>query len=159
MSPADTSAPVVWRLRGPPLLLRLAPLAAVVWIAVGGLRGLLDPARTRDGADVALVLGHLLLLVVVAAAAVVTARTRVLVDDEGVQLRETRTHRYPWAGVSGVRVDTATPPRWLALELADGRRRALPAPGGALRRRGDTTLADTADLLRRRLEQHCRRSA
>ena len=47
---------VDWRLTGPPLLLRLAPLVAVVWIAVGGLRSLLDPARSRDGSDLLLVL-------------------------------------------------------------------------------------------------------
>lgn len=159
MIPVDGAAPVTWRLSGPPLLLRLAPLVAVVWIVVGGLRGLLDPGRSRDGGDLALLGGHVLLLVLVVAAASVTARTRVLVDDAGVEVREIGTRRYPWSEVTGVRVDGATPPRWLALELADGRRRALPAPGGALRRRGDTTLIDAADLLRRRVEQHRRRSA
>lgn len=145
---------VDWRLSGPPLLLRAAPLAAVVWIAVGGLRDLLDPGRSRDGSDLLLVLGHVLLLLVVAAAAIVTARTRVRVDAEGVEVREIGTHRYPWAQITGVRVDTARPPRWAALELADGRRRALPAPGGALRRRTDTTVTDAADLVRRRREQY-----
>jgi hypothetical protein len=156
VSPAPAAAPdrVDWRLSGPPLLLRLAPLAAVGWIAVGGLRGLLDPARPRGGADTLLVLGHVLLLLVAAAATVVTARTRVRVDDDGVEVREIGTHRYPWAQIAGVRVDPAHPPRWAALELADGRRRALPAPGGALRRRTDTTVTDAAELVRRRRERY-----
>lgn len=144
---------VDWYLTGPPLLLRVVPLAAVVWIAVGGLRDLLDPARSRDGSDLLLVLGHVLLLLVVAAAAVVTARTRVRVDAEGVEVREIGTHRYPWAQITGVRVDTGRPPRWAALELADGRRRALPAPGGALRRRTDTTVTDAASLVLQRRER------
>ncbi|SDT12092.1 PH domain-containing protein [Friedmanniella luteola] len=153
-TPSAAPEPVAWRLGGPPLLLRLAPLAAVVWIAVGGLRRLSDPARARDGSDALLVIGYLVLLLAVVAAGVVTARTRVRVDDEGVEVREIGTHRYPWAQITGVRVDTAQPPRWAALELADGRRRALPAPGGALRRRGDTTVTDAADLLRRRRERY-----
>lgn len=143
--------PVVWRLTGPPLLLRLLPLGAVVWIAVGGLRRLLDPARPSESSDALLVAGYGLLLVVVGLAAVVTARTRVRLDDTGVEVREISTQHYPWAQVTGVRLDTAQPPRWAALELADGRRRALPAPGGALRRRGDTTVTDAADEVRRRL--------
>ncbi len=146
-----SSEAVTWRLSGAPLLLRVLPLAAVVWIAVGGLRRLLDPAQPRNGSDLALVLGYVLLLLVVTAAAVVTARTRVRVDDTGVEVREIGTHHYPWEQVTGVRVDTAQPPRWAALELADGRRRALPAPGGALRRRGDSTVTDAADLVRHRL--------
>lgn len=146
--------PVVWRLTGPPLVLRLVPLVALVWIVTGGLRTLLDPARARDGADLALIVGHALLLGVAAAAAVVTARTRVLVDAEGVEVREVGTHRYSWDQVTGVRLDPARPPRWAALELADGRRRALPAPGGALRRRSDTTVTDAAALVRRHRERY-----
>ncbi len=148
------TGPVVWRLTGPPLALRLAPLVALVWIVAGGLRDLLDPARGRDGADFALIVGHVLLLGVAAAAVVVTARTRVLVDAEGVEVRELSTHRYAWDQVTGVRVDSAHTPRWAALELADGRRRALPAPGGAFRRRSDTTVPDAAELLRRYRERY-----
>ena len=156
MSTGTPVGPVVWRLGGPPLLLRLAPLVALVWIVGGGLRDLLDPARPRGGADLALAAGFVLLLLVAAAAVVVTARTRVVVDDDGVELREIGTRRFGWPEITGVRVDTATPPRWLALELADGRRRALPAPGGALRRRTDTTVTDAADLIRRRLARQRR---
>ncbi len=151
--------PVVWRLAGPPLVLRVLPLGAVVWIAVGGLGRLLGPERPPEGSDPLLVVGYVLLLVLVAGAGVITARTRVRVDDEGVTVHEIGTRHYPWEQIAGVRVDTAKPPRWAALELADGRRRALPAPGGAFRRRGDTTVTDAAELVRRRRDRYRRPSA
>jgi len=150
-APAGT---VQWRLAGPPLLVRLLPIVAAGWFSVTGLLRLLDPDRQRTGSDVLLIVGFLLLLATLAAALVVTARTRVRVTDVGVEVREIGTRLYRWEEIRGVRLDSASRPRWPVLDLEDGRRRALPAPSGALRRPGDTTLADAVQLLLRRSSQH-----
>jgi hypothetical protein len=146
-----SSATITWRPSGPPLLLRLVPLAAVAWYAVSGLLRLLDPGRPEGSGDTLLLLGNLLLLVAAAAAALVTGRTRVRVDDTGVEVRETGTRLYRWEEITGARPDVPGRPRVVVLELVGGRRRVLPVPSGSMRRAGDRTIPDAVALLRHRL--------
>lgn len=151
---AAGSGTVTWRMSGPPLLLRLVPLVAIVWYAGSGLLRLLGPGRAAGDGDTLLVVGNLLLLVAALAAAVVTARTRVRISDAGVEVRETSTRSYPWTAITGVRADAPTRPRLVLLELDGDRRQVLPVPTGQLRRAGDTTVLDAVALLQQRLARH-----
>lgn len=145
---------VTWRLAGPPLLLRLVPLVAIVWYAASGLLRLLAADRVPGSGDGLLVVGNLLLLVAAVAAAVVTARTHVTISDAGVAVRETSTRFYPWTEIRAVRGDVPSRPRLVLLELDGDRRRVLPVPSGSLRRKSDTTVPDAIELLRQRLDRH-----